>query len=486
MDETVGRKALKAGTWYTICTFILKGLTFITTPVFTRLMSEEAVGSYANFAAWVTILTSVATLDLYTSVSLAHFEYKDRLKEFMSTITLMGSLVSAVLYGICVLFRDQVTEVLGISEYMMHVMFIYFIVSPAVSILHSKFRIYLQYKYTLITSLLPAIFSILTAVLMVVLSEEKDKLNARVTGYYGVWILASAGIFLYVVLKGRCFKLEYVKFALPVALPLILHTLSNTILSSSDRVMIKKMCGDTEAALYSVAYSCAMVVAVLWTSVNQAWGPWCYEKMHRGEDKDIGRVARPIILVFAGVVILVILLAPELLLLMGGEKYMPALPVVAPVMLGYVAQMLYTLYVNIEYYHKKQKQIMLGTMIAAAINVVLNVIFINLFGYAAAAYTTLAGYVVLLFIHYSFVRRIGKQDIYDMKFNVMVLAGSLALGIGVSFLYPLSILRYLLVGACGGFLIIFLYRRRKELKACLRKKDIAGILTICHLMKKED
>ena len=79
MDETVGRKALKAGTWYTICTFILKGLTFITTPIFTRLMSEEAVGSYANFAAWVTILTSVATLDLYTSVSLAHFEYKDRL-----------------------------------------------------------------------------------------------------------------------------------------------------------------------------------------------------------------------------------------------------------------------------------------------------------------------------------------------------------------------------------------------------------------------
>ena len=483
--DTVGKKALKAGTWYTICTFILKGLAFLTTPIFSRMMSEEALGSYANFLGWITILASVATLDLYTSVNLAHYEYKEKLYAFMSTITLLGSLVSALLYGISLLFKEQVMSWLGISEYMLHVMFIYFIVSPAVSILHAKFRIHLQYKYTILTSLLPAVFSVLTAVLMVVLAGEEDKLNARVSGYYGVWIAASIAIYIFIIVKGRCFKWEYVRFAIPIALPMVLHTLANMILSTSDRVMIKQMCGDKETAYYSIAYSCGMIVSVLWHAVNQAWAPWCYEKMHRGEDQDIGKVARPIILIFSGGVMMIVLLAPEILYLMGGEKYMQALPVVAPVMLGYVAQMLYTLYVNIEYFYKKQRQIMLGTMIAALINVALNLIFIQAFGYAAAAYTTLAGYVALLFIHYGFVRKFGKQGIYDMRFNVMVLVGSLVLGIAITLLYPLNIVRYCIIGLCAGFLIVFLHRNKKEIKACLKKKDISGLLKVCHLMKEE-
>ena len=223
--ETVGKKALKAGTWYTICTFILKGLTFITTPIFSRLLSEDALGSYANYAAWVTIIASIATLDLYTSVNLAHYEYEGDIYPFMSSILIFGSLVAGGFYAISLIFTDFVTDILGISEYMMHVMFIYFIVSPAISILHAKFRIFLQYKYTLITSLLPAIFSVLTAVLMVVLAEDEGKLNARVTGYYGVWIAASLAIYVYVVVRGRCFRIEYIRFAIPVAMPMIIHTL---------------------------------------------------------------------------------------------------------------------------------------------------------------------------------------------------------------------------------------------------------------------
>ena len=483
--ETVGKKALKAGTWYTICTFILKGLTFITTPIFSRLLSEDALGSYANYAAWVTIIASIATLDLYTSVNLAHYEYEGDIYPFMSSILIFGSLVAGGFYAISLIFTDFVTDILGISEYMMHVMFIYFIVSPAISILHAKFRIFLQYKYTLITSLLPAIFSVLTAVLMVVLAEDEGKLNARVTGYYGVWIAASLAIYVYVVVRGRCFRIEYIRFAIPVAMPMIIHTLANTILSSSDRVMIKKMCGDRETAFYSIAYSCAMIVSVLWHSINQAWAPWCYEKMHRNEEADIGKVARPIILLFSGGVMMVILLAPELLFIMGGKKYAEAIYVVPPVMLGYVAQMLYTLYVNIEYYHKRQKQIMIGTMIAAVINIVLNLIFINMFGYVAAAYTTLAGYIALLFIHYSFVRKMGKQGIYDMRFNLLVLGGSIAVGVIMSLLYKVNVVRYIIIGGITVFVVIFVYRRRKALKACLKKKDIVGMLQVCHLMGKE-
>ena len=36
----------KAALWFTICSFLQKGISFITVPIFTRLMSTEEYGTY--------------------------------------------------------------------------------------------------------------------------------------------------------------------------------------------------------------------------------------------------------------------------------------------------------------------------------------------------------------------------------------------------------------------------------------------------------
>lgn len=59
-----------------------------------------------------------------------------------------------------------------------------------------------------------------------------------------------------------------------------------------------------------------------------------------------------------------------------------------------------------EYYSKKTIYIMLGTSVAAVLNVVLNYIFIQVFGFVAAAYTTLAAYIVYLILHLVISRKL--------------------------------------------------------------------------------
>ena len=44
-------KVLKAGFWYTICNFFVKGLVVITTPIFTRIMSSEDIGLSSNITS---------------------------------------------------------------------------------------------------------------------------------------------------------------------------------------------------------------------------------------------------------------------------------------------------------------------------------------------------------------------------------------------------------------------------------------------------
>ena len=78
-----------------------------------------------------------------------------------------------------------------------------------------------------------------------------------------------------------------------------------------------------------------------------------------------------------------------------------------PVAMGCVCQFMYTLYVNIEQYKKKTVGMAIASVTAALINYALNALFIPKYGYIAAAYTTLFGYLVLFIIHMLIVKSLG-------------------------------------------------------------------------------
>jgi len=61
---------------------------------------------------------------------------------------------------------------------------------------------------------------------------------------------------------------------------------------------------------------------------------------------------------------------------------------------------MFTFETNTEYYFKKTHYIYIGTMMAAALNVVLNIIFIPRYGYVAAAITTDISYLFLFVFHF--------------------------------------------------------------------------------------
>ena len=57
-------EAVKASLWFTICSILQKGISFITVPIFTRMLSTEEYGIISLFGAWQSILAIFATLNL--------------------------------------------------------------------------------------------------------------------------------------------------------------------------------------------------------------------------------------------------------------------------------------------------------------------------------------------------------------------------------------------------------------------------------------
>lgn len=122
---------------------------------------------------------------------------------------------------------------------------------------------------------------------------------------------------------------------------------------------------------------------------------------------------------------------PEIIKIFASKEYYDAIWVIPPVAASVYFIFLYSLFANIEFYFEKTKFVMIASCGGAIANIILNYIFIPIFGYYAAGYTTLVCYIMFSFAHYYFYLRVLKEHkeigkIYNNKFifgfSILILA----------------------------------------------------------------
>ena len=135
-------------------------------------------------------------------------------------------------------------------------------------------------------------------------------------------------------------------------------------------------------------------------------------------------------------------------------------PVVA---LGIYFTFVYDLFCAVEFYYGETKYVMLASVIGALTNVILNAIFIPMYGFIAAAYTTLFSYIFFMFMHFLFMHKVMKkqkitEEIYDIKF-LGIFSIALTATIFVSMLtYQNTFVRWIIIFALC--IIVFILRNK--------------------------
>lgn len=458
--------ALKSSLWYVISNFLLKGMAFITVPIFTRLLTQDEFGQFNNYSSWLQIMTIFVTLNVQSSLISAKYDFKDSLDKYTLTMFSLSSLSSIIWMVILNVFSNFFTSFMNLEIYYINCMIIYLFFYSAIVLFQLKTRLLFKYKSNVILNVGNAIITSVLSIVLVVCM--KDKLQGRVLGAVIPTILIGIGIVTHLIRQGKKIIISYWKYALKICLPYIPHTLSLVILTSMDKIMITKMCGNEKTALYGLAYNCGIVILLLLTSLNDAYAPWLGDKLNANRFKDIKLFSKKYISIFLFFAYGVMLVIPELLLILGGKEYMEAKFVLAPVAMSYVFQFLYTMFVNIEQFKKKTFSMSLASASAAIINYVLNVIFINRYGYIAAAYTTIISYIWLLIVHMIVVYKIGYSNIYDYKFVGIISIVSIIVLLIMNILYGYYILRYIILGAYIIFAFMIFYRYKKNIIGILK------------------
>ncbi len=459
-------KVLKATIWYTLSSFILKGIGFLTTPVFSRILSTEEFGIVNNFNAWFAIISVIGSFCLTASLIRARFDYKDEIDSYVKTNLIFGSCIALLISAVLLSNRFWL-ELFVLDKKCIVIMCITVIVYPAYDMFIQIEQFKYKYNLVAILSIVLAISNVLFSFLFIWLFD--DNAFARILGSQLPSIVIAVTLYFRFMIKGKSVNLNYIKYALPMCIPYVFHMLSATILNSSDRTMITKICSANETAYYSMACNVAFIISVIWTAMNNAFSPWLGERLNKKEYETIKKYTKPYLIIFILISFCFMLFAPEILYILGGEQYIGAKYVIPPVMLGYIFVFVYSLYVNIEQFEKKTLGMAICTAISAGANVILNSIFIPKYGYVAAAYTTMACYWFMLILHFLMVYRMKMQHCYNTKFIFLILLISGIFSAFSLLLYDITIIRmivFLLGGICSMFL---LWKNINKIKEFLQK-----------------
>ena len=454
---------VKSATVYTFSTLFSRGLAIITVPIFTRLMTTSQIGIVNLYNSWYSMISAIATLSLTSGgYVVALREYESNRDGYQSSVLSLTSLISLLLVGVYLVNPSLWSKLLGLPSGLIILMLIGFLFAPARDFWLARQRY--EYKYKLSgfvmmgSALIASLLSILTVIKLSAVDENlvaEGRLYSNYLIIYGV----SAVIWFCTMLKGKTFfNKEYWKLSLSLSLPLVGYSVASQILTVSDRMMISQMVGNSAVGIYSTLYTVSSLSLLVWQAVHSSFVPYIFRNIENGVD-GIKRVSSQLMTFYAAVAVLMTFLAPEIVRILATEEYYEAIYIMPPIAAGVFFTSFANLYSDIAVYYKKTKYVMYPAIIAAVSNLILNYIFIKIYGYMAAAYTTLFSYILFALFQGVWAKKICKEygiesgTIYNDRYMIALAVITTLISLSGILFYGNTILRYgiviLLVVVCA-------------------------------------
>lgn len=451
----------KASLWFIICSAVQNGCKFLAMPILVRLLTTEQYGIYSVFLSWTSIISIFTTLNLHAGVyNNAMLKYPKRRDEYTSASQSLAMVVTGGVFCVYCLFPRWIDGFLGLEHGLVLLIFLQIFCTEGFQLWSTRQRY--EYKYiplVVFTAILSVSYMVLP-VTAAYFAPNEIRLYAAIAAGVLVQVLFGGAFIIYNYIKSRCFFVgEFWRYALMFNIPLIPHYLSGIILGQADRVMIKRFIGAAEAGIYSFTYNISLVMNIITSAINSAIIPYTYGKLKKRDYTALGQVVNSLVLMVGGMSLAFSAIAPELFKIVATTDYFEAVYLVPIISLSSYFTFLYSMFGNVEFFFEENKFITVASVIGAVANIILNYIFLQIFGYFAAGYTTLFCYVLFALAHYVFMRVVCKRHIdgdkvYDGRTIFALSIVFVALAFGMMVLYNHPIIRYAIV-LCAVVMCLF-------------------------------
>lgn len=447
-------KAVKAGIGYVIGNYLIKGMLFLTLPIFARLLNTNDYGLYNTFVATEGLLYVIVGFAIHVSYKSAWYKYEgENHKEYyeFASCTMVLIVISTIVFSLCAfLFSDILQEYTLLDRKSLILLTIYSGAAATLGCFNAHLGILYEYKKFLGISGLNAFVNIALSIILILTIFSNQKYFGRILGIVTPSVIISLYIYRYFYKKAKPKNYKkHLTWGLRYSLPIVPNGIGQVILSQFDRLMINKIISPSAAGIYSFAYNIFGLVNVTALSLDNAYSPWCFEKMKAKNYNLVNHKSKIYSVLMCLFSSFIIVISPELVEIIGTPDYFEAKHCVIPLLAGGYFLFLSSMPICIEYYYEKTRVIAIGTLIAALINILLNCLFIPKFGYVAGAYTTLFTYIMYFIFHMIQAYKAHGSMILPLKIFILCSVGVMCI-----LFFSVAIFQHIFIRYAMGLVIV--------------------------------
>src|SRR3989338_17155 len=453
---------LKNAGWLALGEGVSRLLVFFLVAATTRVLGPAEYGKFAFAFAFVSLLAMLSNFGLTGIATRELSQGSQREREFSSILSLKvllsaGTLLIMFLLSFVVTPDDSVRKLIWFLS-------LFVIVDNFFWILYAFIRARERMEYEAATRIIGAVLLLLAGFFVLFNLPS-------VTNISYVYVATSLVTLMGLVVFFH-FRIYPLRFGIDTVLwkkfwefswPLGMAGLFGTVYIYSDSIMMGFLKQVTAVGWYSASYQVIGLPIIVMTLISTSFYPALSRFAKESKEKFQAlwtRQMEAMILLALPLVAGTMVLAPKIIPFLYGPLYGPS--VLSLQILIFVAGLnfLYNPYGSALVVVGQQKKHLLGTAVAALINIVLNIILIPRFSLYGAAIATLISYTVLLGVEAWLASRFTSLAIWDAALTRVFLVAGLA-SIVMAFLISqpmfaaLHVLALVGVGVVSYFALLF-------------------------------
>lgn len=395
---------------YLVSNLLVRGLSILLTPLYTRVMSQEdfAIVSVAN--AVTTVLGIVLGLAIYSAVPRLYFDHAEgpARRRFLGTLTIFSLVFPLLLAaGLEVLGSAGLLDVFGTVRYAPHLRLVVW--SAALGgIVNLPSTVYMTREEPRVVgalNLATALVQIGLTILMVA-ALRMGAVGVLGAGLASNAVMAVVSFLLLARLSDLVVVTKDLRAAIVYSVPIVPHLIANWALAVSDRLVLERYVPATEVSRYALAYLFATGIGVIGSAVTTPLNPVANRDLGDPETaKRIPPLGTYVLLVTVASALFTATCGRELVALFAPKAYAEAARFVPWVVFGSAIQGFYFVWSTGTWYSKRTALVPVVTLTSVIVNVGLNLVLVPRYGAIAAAITTAIGYAVSALLHGALAQR---------------------------------------------------------------------------------
>ena len=390
------------------------------TPFYTRILGLEQYGVVTELYAWMVLALVILTYGMETT----YFRFagkKAPAGEVYGTAIISLFTTSALFLLAVSLFITPVSGFLGYDQHPEYIrMFAWIVAIDAFSAIpfawlrnNNKPMVFSALKIiNVLVTMVIAFFFLMIAPAM---AAKGNTWIYRIwnpdfqVGYVFVANLVGSAVTLICLIPfifriKPVFDRKLLRRMLAYSWPLLVGGLAGSLNEVLDKILLRRLIGGAEGlatvGLYGAGYKVGVLMSLFIQMYRFAAEPFFFEKAGSKDAKETYAVTMKYFVITALILFLGINLYPEAVQVLIGEDFRESLIVVPIISMGYL---LLGIFINQSIWYKVDDKTIYGawiTLVGVAVTVALNVVFVPLFGYIAAAWAHVACYLSMVIVSY--------------------------------------------------------------------------------------